>query len=72
MRRCDGDKVFGGRERQQLLYGGCHFVDDGLDWIMIVTLPAQRDDGCSLSPKGGYDRPCIWWRSGAACQLRRK
>ena len=52
MRRRDGDKIFGGRERQQLLYGGRHFVDDGQDWIMIVTLPAQLDDGCSLSPKG--------------------
>ena len=51
MRRSDGDKVFGGRERQQLLYGGWHLVDDGPDWIMIVTLPAQRDDGCSLPPK---------------------
>ena len=72
MRRRDGDKAFGGRKRQQLLYGGWHFVDDGQDWIMIVTLPAQVDDGCSLSPKGWYDRPSIWWRSGAACQLLRR
>ena len=52
MRRSDGDKGFGGRERQQLLYGGWHFVDDGPDWIVIVTILAQRDDDSSLSPKG--------------------
>ena len=39
-------------KEKQLLYGDWHLVDDGQDWIMIVTLPAQRDDGCSLSPKG--------------------
>lgn len=27
-------------------------VDDGTDWILIVTILAQRDDGVFTSPKG--------------------
>lgn len=30
-------------------------MDDGPDWILIVTILAQRDDGVCTSPKGGYD-----------------
>ena len=53
MRRSDGDEGFGGRERQQLLYGGWRFVDDGQDWIVIVKIPAQRDDGSLFRQKDG-------------------
>ncbi len=34
-------------------------MDDGLDWISIVTTLAQRDDGVFTWPKGGYDRLSI-------------
>lgn len=37
-------------------------VDDGPDWILIVQILAQRDDGVIFSPKGGYSRLSIWWR----------
>lgn len=36
-------------------------MDDGLDWIVVVTILAQRDNGVFTSPKGGYDRPRIQW-----------
>ena len=40
---------------------GLVLVDEGLDWILIVTILAQRDDGVCTSPKGGYDCLSIWW-----------
>ena len=38
-------------------------MDDGLDWISIVTILAQRDDGGFTWPKGGYDHLSIQWHS---------